>query len=80
MFYIDFYTKRYPGHIIQEQHFNYFSSKSIIQLLQNSGFTKIEEYYGLSYLKKEKSILKYTIDPIFKFLKFGSPYILCVKE
>ncbi len=55
-FIIDYLTKRSPGHVIQEQHFNYFSPTSIRNLLEKSGFEILNELYGLSYLKRNRLI------------------------
>ena len=48
-------------------------------LLKNIGFKVVKEIYGMSYLKRNKKILKYTIDPFFKLFKIGEPYFICQK-
>lgn len=79
-FFKDYLTKNYPGHVIQDQHFNYFTSESMRNLLKKVGFEILDELYGLNYLKRNMKILKFTIDPIFKLLKIGEPYTICTKS
>lgn len=79
-FFKDYITRKNPGHIIQNQHFNYFTSSSMRNLLQNNGFDILEELYGLTYIKRESAFYKFTIDPVFKFFKIGEPYFICRKR
>lgn len=75
----DYFRKNTTGHIIQNQHFNYFTSTSMRNILNKAGFKILEEIYGMTYLKRKNLMYKFSFDPIFKYFKIGEPYFICSK-
>jgi 2-polyprenyl-3-methyl-5-hydroxy-6-metoxy-1,4-benzoquinol methylase len=71
------------GHVIQEQHYNYLNRSSTVALLRNAGFKDILYLCGNQYLKRHHSkarlVYRFLVDPAFRLLHFGEPYVFCSK-